>query len=140
MNISHFLMCIFVRQLYWNVSSQSKLYGIIKNWFINVYLLQKFQFRLYLDKISEGAGTHVKRIFSLRNWTFSTFMLVWKIFTETTEPWNCVLNISQSIRYFAIWLKGQTHTLCLCSSISAICEAFNTSLSISPCLTLPRSF
>lgn len=57
-------MCVFVRQLYWNVPSQSKLYGIIKNWFINVHLLQKLKFRLYLDKISEGAGTHVKKIVS----------------------------------------------------------------------------
>lgn len=68
------------------------------------------------------------------------FMLGWKTFTETTEPWNCVLSINQSIRYFATWLKGQTLKPNACVQVLllplAICEALNTSLNFS----MPHTF
>lgn len=67
MNISHFLMCIFVRQLYWSVPRVNYV-ELLKTGLINVHLFQKFHFQLYLNKINEGAGTHVKKIFFfLRN-------------------------------------------------------------------------
>lgn len=141
MNISHFLMCIFVWQLYWNVTSQSKLYGIIKNWFINVHLLQKFQFRLHLDKISEGAGTHMKKMFFFSWETLNIFHF--HVGLKDTYRDNRTLElcpyIKQSIRDFTKWLQGQTRkpNACLCSSTSATtCYLWGTSLHFS----MPHTF